>query len=138
METVSGAASGTVPGPTFSRFAAGRNQRYRANGSHDRYLITVIERIVTRIAATYPLNGLPGARRPTGTKPQQQALPDQQAEQGVGGHDGSAEFRGYAARFRRSCRGSGGGAGSAAETARGEVPERSPDRRQNLGRRIGW
>src|SRR5260221_10324770 len=66
---------------SLSRFAGGQNQRYRANGSHDRYLITGNRRIVTRNDAAYPLNGLPGAGRPTGTKPQEQALPEEQAEQ---------------------------------------------------------
>src|SRR5207249_5505586 len=50
-------------------------KRYRRNGSHDRYLITVNDGIGTRKPAHYPLNGLPGAGRLPGTKPQQQALP---------------------------------------------------------------
>jgi DNA topoisomerase I len=36
---------------------------------------------VTRNDAGYPLNGVPEAGWPTGTKPQEQALPDEQAEQ---------------------------------------------------------
>ena len=61
--------------PSLSRFGRAKNQRYRANGSHDRYLVTVNNGIGTRKAGRYPLNGQPGAGRPSGTKPQQPALP---------------------------------------------------------------
>ncbi len=59
-----------IKGPCICRFGRAKNQRYCRNGSHERYLITINNRIETRNANLYPLNGLPGARRPSGTKPQ--------------------------------------------------------------------
>src|SRR5205085_3501254 len=65
----------------FRVLGRGKNQRYCANGSHDRYPETVMHRIGTGKSDRYPLNGQPGPGRPAGTKPQQAALPDEQAEQ---------------------------------------------------------
>src|ERR1700712_1050407 len=79
--------------------------------------MTANSRIVTRNDTGYPLNGQTGAGGSSGTKPQQWALPEEQAEQGDDGHDGSAEFRGYAARFSRSCRCFGGSTRPTAQSA---------------------
>ena len=83
--------------------------------SHERYPVTVNNRIGTRKAGHYPLNGVPGARTALRNQATITGITGRQAEQGNNGHDGSAEFRGYAARFRRSCRCTGGSARAIAQ-----------------------
>jgi hypothetical protein len=48
----------------FRRAPAGRHQRYRANGSSERYYETVLRRFATRNLLRQPLNRIPGAESP--------------------------------------------------------------------------
>ena len=70
--------------PSLSRFGATQNQRYRANGSHDRYLITVNRGIGTRKGVRYPLNGVSGVTGPRR---------NQAAASGITGRTGGAGQR---------------------------------------------
>ena len=111
------------------------------NGSHERYFYTSNNGIGTRKANLYPLNGLPGARTALRNQAITTGIAGRQVEQGDNGHDGSAEFRGYAARFRRSRRCIGRGARAIAqadaESARGKAAIAAKTSVEDLAEELG-
>ena len=119
---------------SFSRSGRGKNQRYRRMAPMTGILLP-LRRNRDSQSRPLPPKWPPRGRTALRNQATTTGIAGRQVEQGDNGHDGSAEFRGYAARFRRSRRCIGRGARATAQGKRQGTAQ--VDRGKDVCRRSG-